>query len=74
MEGGTKTWGLLRRIYLVVGIVCVLVAIGFFLAPGSLSPWLIVLVAALVLGVSVLASDELLHRIHRIYWWREWPK
>jgi hypothetical protein len=49
-------------------------AIAAFGGAGSISPWLAVLIAALVLGVPLLASEELLERIHRIFWRREWPK
>jgi hypothetical protein len=39
--------------------------------PGSVISGVI---ALLVLGVALFASDALLNRVHRIFWRREWPK
>jgi hypothetical protein len=74
MDEQRKTWGTVRRIYLVAGILVAIGAATSFVSPGSISPYLFAGIALLVLGVALLASDELLQRIHRIYWRREWPK
>jgi hypothetical protein len=68
------TWGFIRRIYLAVGIVAAVGAALSFAWPGTISPFLSAVIAVLVLGVAFLASDDLLQRVHRIFWRREWPK
>jgi uncharacterized BrkB/YihY/UPF0761 family membrane protein len=74
MASGKRTWGLVRRIYLVAGVLAAVVAIIFLFVPGAETPWLQALIASLILGVALLANDELFDRIHRIFWRREWPK
>jgi hypothetical protein len=74
MNGQHKTWGVARRIYLTAGILAVCGAAFSFVSPGSMNPYLSAGIALLVLGVPLLASDDLLQRIHRIFWRREWPK
>jgi hypothetical protein len=74
MNEQRKTWGVIRRIYFIAGILIAIPAGLSFASPGSISPFLYAGVALLILGVALLASDELLQRIHRIYWRREWPK
>jgi hypothetical protein len=71
-----KRWGLTRWIYFVAGLIAAAAAAFAFLRPGgaSLSPILLAVVAVFALGVPVLASDALLHRVHRIFWHSEWPR
>ena len=74
MATAAKTWGLARQIYLAAGILCAIAAAASFVGAGSISPWLSALAALLVLWIPLFASDELLNRVHRIFWRREWPK
>jgi len=74
MNDRRKSWGLIRWIYLVAGIIAAIGAVFSFIAPDSISPYLAVVIALLVLAVPLVASDELLQRVHRIFWRREWPK
>jgi hypothetical protein len=69
-----RTWGLVRRVYFGAGLLLVVGAVLSFVDPNGFSPWLASLVAALVLGTAVLASDELLAYVHQIFWHRQWPK
>jgi cytochrome c oxidase assembly factor CtaG len=74
MNDRRKSWGVIRWIYLVAGIIAGIGAAFSFISPGSISPFLASVIALLVLAVPLLASDELLQRVHRIFWRREWPK
>jgi len=71
-----RSWGFTRWIYLTAGIIAAIVAAYSFVAPGgaSITPVLAAVIALLVIGVPVFASDELLQRVHRIFWRRQWPK
>jgi hypothetical protein len=69
-----KTWGIVRRIYLGVGVVGVVLATSAAFLPGSLNPLLLLVLPALIVCAAVFADDELFNRIHRIVWRREWPK
>ena len=74
MNNHRKNWGLVRRVYFVAGALLAIGAATSFFSQGSVSPYLYVLAAILVLGVALLASDELLQRVHRIFWRGDWPK
>jgi hypothetical protein len=74
MNGQHKTWGTIRRIFLIAGILAAVGAAFSFAAPSSISPFLYAGVALLLLCIPLLASDDLIHRIQRIFWRREWPK
>ena len=76
MNGQHKSWGLIRWIYLVAGVIAGIGAVFAFVSQSamSISPVLAAVIALIVLGVPLLASDELLQRVHRIFWRREWPK
>jgi hypothetical protein len=74
MATAAKTWGLVRGIYLAAGMLCAVVAAASFVSPSSTPRWFFALIALLVLWVPLFASDELIKRIHRIFWRREWPK
>ena len=74
MGASRKTWGMVRRIYLGVGLVALLVATVTLFVPGAENPLLYFVVPVLVIGAAVFADDDLFNRIHRIFWRREWPK
>jgi hypothetical protein len=67
-----RRWRPLRWIYFLAGIFGV--AVSSAIPPSHYAFWPTVVTALLVLLTAVLASDELLMRIHRIFWRREWPK
>lgn len=69
-----KTWGIVRRIYLGVGILGAIVALVLLLVPGTENPFLLFVLPVLIIGAAVFADDALFNRIHRIAWRREWPK
>ena len=68
------TWGLVRRIYLFFGVLAAIAALLSFVWPGIPGPFISTVVAVLILGVAIFASDALMDRVHRILWHREWPK
>ena len=68
------TWNWVRRVYLGVGLLATVGAVLQFVWPGVPGPIVSTLVAILLLGVALFASDELFQRVHRILWRREWPK
>ena len=69
------TWNWVRYIYLSVGILASLRALASFIWDGFWpGPEMSTVIAVLILGVAVFASDELFQRVHRILWRREWPK
>ena len=74
MDDRRVTWGFIRRIYLVAGILFAVPVLLSFAWPTSPGPLISGVIALLVLGVVFFASDELLTRVHRIFWRREWPK
>jgi hypothetical protein len=71
-----RSWGRTRWIYLAVAVLAAMGAAYSFVAPSaaSITPVLAALIALLVLGVPLFASDDLLQRVHRIFWRRQWPK
>ena len=71
-----KSWGFIRWIYLIAGLIAAIAAPLAFVSPDAMSinPFLATAIALLVLVVPLMASDELLQRVHRIFWWRKWPK
>jgi len=74
MADSRKTWGSVRRIYFAIGILGLAIATIWLFVPGSDNPFLLFVLPVLILDSAVLADDELLNRIHRIAWRREWPK
>jgi hypothetical protein len=69
-----RSWGTVRWIYLIAGVLTSAGAISLFIWPGEISPYLLSIAAILVLGVALGSSDEFLHRVHRVFWHREFPK
>jgi hypothetical protein len=69
-----RSWGFVRWIYLIGGLLTLAGAISSFVWPSSISPYLLAVAAVLVLGVALGSSDEFLHRVHRVFWHREFPK
>ena len=74
MEDRRITWGFIRRIYLVAGLLFTLPILLSVPSTTSTGPLVSGVIALLVLGLALFASDQLLARVHRIFWRREWPK
>ena len=74
MDEQRVTWSVTRRIYLIAGVLFAVPALVGLVWPLSPGPVISGVIALLVLGVALFASDELLNRVHRIFWRREWPK
>lgn len=75
MRAKRVTWNWVRYIYLGVGILAALRALASIIWSGFWpGPEVSTVIAVLILGVAVFASDDLFTRVHRILWRREWPK
>jgi hypothetical protein len=70
MTDERKSWGLVRYIYLVAGVLVAIAAISSFISPGSVSPYIYVVAAVLTLAVALFGTDAWLERVHRVFWHR----
>ena len=67
MNGDGKTWGIVRKVYFVLGLLFAIGAVISFIVPPSIGPILPAVFAAVMLGVPLFASDYLLNRFHRTF-------
>ena len=68
------TWGAMRRGFLVVGVLAASASAYLSFSPDQLSAYLPAAIATAILALAFLGSDNLLNRIFRVFWRREWPK
>ena len=74
MDDRRITWGFTRRVCLVAGLLFAVPLLLSLSSSALTGPLISAVIALLVLGLAFFASDELLTRVHRIFWRREWPK
>lgn len=65
---------MMRRAYLVLGVLTALASAYLSFSPNQLNPYLPAIIAVGILALAFLASDDLLVRVSRVFWRRDWPK